>query len=239
MTTFIFHVGGADHDLYSLRNDTAQADNNIPLDRAIELAEQDPIWAQRGKAIQGYAQLENSLCSLFASIGNIQLPAASTIFYKIVNTGSRTSILEKLMRQKHGTQFNPFWNVFFRELKMIDSRRSEIAHWMAVANVALDLEHKLLVGVMLIPPTGSMTYNENSPNLKLNDLADFQTKCEAFSRLVNMFTLATNPAQQLDDDKRATWLDIFQQPLIYPLPEDHPLNKKTKEPDSPPQSSQA
>lgn len=239
MTTFIFHVGGTDPGLYSLRDDTAQADNNIKLDRAIELAEKDPIWAQRGKAIQGYAQLENSLCSLFALIGNIQLAAASTIFYKIVNTGSRTSILEKLMRQKHGTQFNLFWNAFFRELTIIDSRRSEIAHWMAVANVATDTENRLLVGVMLIPPTGSMIYNENSPNLTLNDLAEFQTKCEVFSRLVNMFTLTTNPAQQLDDDKRATWLDIFQQPLTYPLPEGHPLNKKPQEPDTPPRSSPA
>jgi hypothetical protein len=41
---------------------------------------------------------------------------ATTIFYKITNTGSRSKILERLLRRKFGTTYNLFWNSYFKEL---------------------------------------------------------------------------------------------------------------------------
>src|SRR3990167_130630 len=210
MSTFVFRIGGANPDLYSLTDNTQRTDNNIPLDAVIAMAEMDPIWAHRGKAIQGYAQLESALCFLMSSLGNIPLPTATTIFYKITSTGSRNSILEKLLHEKHGSKFNLFWNAYFKELRPIDLKRNEIVHWLAAANAALNVDNMLIVGVTLIP-TASVG-NADTTGITSTELIAFQTKCDEFARLAAMFVMATQPESGTAPDSMEPWLDIFQQP---------------------------
>ncbi len=239
MTTFIFLLGDTNAELYSSHEpNRSQTPNNIQMDDVIRLAESDPFWALRGKAIQGYAELENALSSLMAELSGMPRENASTVFYKITNTGSRTSILERLLNLKHGSRYNPFWNAYFKELRVLDARRSEIAHWIAAANTVLDDNNILHVGVSLIHP--DQTGKGPIPEQRLSKhLVEFQAKCEIFAHLANMFTFSVNPHESADPANISAWLEIFQQPLVYPLPKDHLLFGNQKAPDTPPGSSPA
>jgi hypothetical protein len=97
ISTFLINSPDSDH--YSMTDGIVRADKNIPLDDALKLAEQHPIWANRGKAIQSYAILEQALSGALAELGGMTRTTAVTIFYKITNTGSRSGILEKLLQK--------------------------------------------------------------------------------------------------------------------------------------------
>lgn len=233
-----FLLNSPDPKLYSLTDHVVRSDRNIPLDAALELAENDPIWINRGRAIQAYAILEQSLCQLLGELSGTDREAATTIFYRIVNTGSRTGILERLLHKRHGTKFNLFWNQYFRDLRQIDLRRNAIVHWLTAMNAALNTQDMMIVGLNLIPPS-STSGSAPSEYITSNDLIDFARKCSVYARLCNMFcTAALTTDQPLDEDTKRTWLDIFQQPLVYPLPDGHPLNSNSIT-NTPPQSSPA
>lgn len=91
-----------------------------------------PIWGNRAKAVQAYANLEQALCRLFALLCGIQLDAAGIIFFKITNTQARNDILDKLFRWRFKDEFNLFRNSLFKTLRPIDIRRNEIIHWNTV-----------------------------------------------------------------------------------------------------------
>jgi hypothetical protein len=235
ISTFLINIPNP--ALYSLTDRIVRPDRNIPLDAALQVAENDPIWANRGRAIQGYAILEQSLCRALAQLGDMKLETALTIFYRITNSRSRTSILERLLHKKHGTRFNLFWDIYFKQLGQIDLTRNEIAHWLSALNAALNDQNIMIVGVTLIHP-GSLGEQQPKQHLTSNDLIEFSTKCQVLARLCNMFYLVTSN-HQLEENTKKTWLEIFQQPLVYPLPADRPLNQMPATPDSPPQSSPA
>jgi hypothetical protein len=227
-----FLIGSPNAALYSLTDGIVRPDRNIPLEAALQVAEHDPIWANRGKAIQSYAILEQSLCHAFAQLADMKLETALVIFYKITNTGSRDSILERLLHKKHGTRFNLFWNVYFKELRKINTKRNELAHWLSALNAALNDQNIMLVGITLIHPS-SLVNQQPEKHLTSNDLIEFSSKCQIFARLCIMFCLVTSD-KTLDEDTKKTWLEIFQQPLVYPLPADHPLNQTPAKTDNPP-----
>lgn len=212
-------------------------DKNIQLQVALEMADQDPIWAHRGRAIQSYAILEQALSSALAEFGGMPRENATTIFYKITNTGSRSKILERLLRRKFGATYNLFWNAYFKELRQIDLRRNEIVHWLSAMNVALNTSDMMLMGVTLIAPD-SLGRQSPPQQLTSKDLIAFADKCEVFSRLCNMFLGVV--ANHITGDAAKPWLDIFQKPLVYPLPATHPLLAQTPPaPETPPQPSEA
>jgi hypothetical protein len=139
-------LGSTNPDHYSMTDGVVRSDKNIPLQVALDMAEQDPIWGHRGRAIQSYAILEQALSGALAEFGGMTRENATTIFYKITNTGSRSKILQKLLRRKFGTTYNLFWNVYFKELTRIDLRRSEIVHWLSAMNVALNTHNMIDYG---------------------------------------------------------------------------------------------
>ena len=235
ISTFLF--GSTDPKHYSMTDGIVREDKRTDLGDAIKLAENDPIWALRGKAIQSYAILEQALCSALAELTNMERDNAATIFYRINNADARTRILEKLIRKKHENRFNLFWNSYFKELRPINIRRNEIVHWLSAQNVALNTHGMMIVGVTLIHP-GSLGQKADAPlQLTSNDLIDFAIKCDIFARLCNMFLGVTS--DRLTGDAATPWLDIFQQPLVYPPPADHPIFRTGPTPDTPPQSSEA
>ena len=121
-----FLIGGTDPAHYSLTDGVVRSDKKIDFGDALKLGEQDAIWANRGKAIQSYAILEQALCSLLGDLSEMKRNTAATIFYKIASSDSRNKILEKLLHGKHGKKYNLFWNAYFKELRKIDIKRNEI-----------------------------------------------------------------------------------------------------------------
>jgi hypothetical protein len=232
-----FLIDSPDSSRYSLTDGIVRLDNNIPLDAALNLAEQDQIWINRGKAIQAYAILEQALCFALSSLAEIKYDVAATIFYKITNTGSRSGILERLLHKKHGPTFNLFWNAYFKDLRQIDLKRNAIVHWLTAQNAAFNTHQMMIVGLALIPPA-AISDGGPTEQIGLRGLIDFTRKCLIYSRLCHMFFMTTSTTHPVDESTRGTWLDIFQQPLVYPLPADHPLLAQTPPiPDTQPQSS--
>lgn len=222
-------IGAADAKLYQMM--TPAKPGTIDIGQAQPLVAQSPIWAARGKAIQAYATLEQSLCMLMSDLADMSRESALTIFFKITSYGSRNSIIEKLIKTKHDQKFNLFWNSYLKELHKIDVARNEIVHWLSVANLALDVNGNLLVGVNLAHP--SNMHPKTIEEYKTpSDLLLFADKCFTFSLLCNCFVMETSPPP--NHAPRGAWLQIFQQPLIYPLPADHLLFQRGPAPDSQP-----
>ena len=80
MATFLFLIGGEDKELYTMSDGVVRPRREMPLDEVIQWAEKDAIWANRGKAIQGYAQVESSLCSVMADLGGFPQETARNHF---------------------------------------------------------------------------------------------------------------------------------------------------------------
>jgi hypothetical protein len=234
VSTFLINSSNPMH--YSMTDGIVRSDRNIPLEEALKLAPQDPIWANRGKAIQSYAILEQSLCSLLADLSEMKHHTATTIFYKITNSDSRNKILEQLLHAKHGRKYNLFWNAYFKDLRKIDLKRNEIVHWLSAMNAGFNTQNMMIIGITLIHPA-SLGRNAPPTQILSSDLLEFIAKCDVFA-LCNMFITATSHKEMGDAAK--PWLDIFQRPLVYPLPAGHPLlNQTPAKPETPPQPSQA
>src|ERR1700754_3245319 len=187
MIVSTFLVGSEDPELYSM-TDGLDRGNNIDLGTVIEWSKNDPIWSSRGKAIQAYAQLESTLSRLLVSLTGMTWEAAVTMFYKITNTNARNAILEKLLQQKFGTKFNAFWNPLLKEIKQIDLKRNEIVHWLAAANVLINSNQQMLVGVVLIPPA-SLHTKDLTLRITSRNLHAFQLKCIEISAVVSSFAI--------------------------------------------------
>ena len=62
-------------------------------------AAKDEFYILRGKAIQAFAGLEQSLCLLFRYVTDTTPDVAGIIFFKIVNASTLHYILDKLLEK--------------------------------------------------------------------------------------------------------------------------------------------
>jgi hypothetical protein len=205
-------------------------ENNIDLGEAMQIAAQDQFWALRGHAAQSYSGLESSLCSLFAKVSDTTPEVAGIIFFKIASADSRNKIIEKLFRKKFGDKYNLFRNSLLNLLRPIDQKRNEIVHWNVVSNISgRDESGNYSVSVCLRPP--GFIYNVgNSEKIDSDDLLKFMEKCSFFTRLLNIFLITTGEHSPVPDADKTPWLEIFQQPIVYPPPAGHPLSLKQPAP---------
>jgi hypothetical protein len=201
---------------------------NIDLTKVIELASKDELWATRGKAIQAYANLEQALARLVAVLAGTTPEAAATILFRISSSDSRNKILEKLFRQKFGDQFNRFRNTLFDQIRPIDIERNEIVHWNAVCKAGATKDEQETADVYLMPPTFSYSAGD-PPKKHKSDILKFDTKCDFYARLINMFCTFHSPPEGVPDADKQTWRDIFSQPIEYPPPSTHPLCRTSGE----------
>jgi hypothetical protein len=209
----------------------------IDLGEASRKSAEDDFWAIRGKAIQAYANLEQSLAQLFAGLSDMKIDVAQIIFFKITSADSRNKILEKLFKKKFGDDLNLFCNSLFDQLRPMDIERNEIVHWNVINQVGLDETGMISLPVLMPPAFWSADSNTRIKH-KI-DLLVFTARCSFYSRLINMFNLTTGlipTVVSITDDMKRPWLDIFSQPIVYPPPATHPLFPTGPEPDSPFQS---
>src|SRR5690242_13362940 len=100
-------------------------------------------------------------------------------------------------------------------------KRNEIVHWLRAMHLALNTQNMMIVGVTLIHPSSLGDKLPPQNYITSNHLLDFATKCHVFVRLCTMFTILS--AGRLTGDEAKPRLDMFQQSLVYPLPEGHPV----------------
>jgi hypothetical protein len=211
----------------------------ISVEEVLRKSATDDIWAIRGKAIQAYASLEQSLALLLATLAETKVEIAQIIFFRIASADARNKILERLFKIKFSDQYPEFRNSFFKQLRPIDLERNEIVHWNIVNHITTDDSGHSQSSVLLVPPT-YLSQDGLNPSKDADRLLEFSQKCDFYSRLIGMFTMVTGPhGCRMTNSARQPWLDIFAQPIVYPPPSTHPLSPISPEPDSPPQSSGA
>jgi hypothetical protein len=200
---------------------------NVDLGEAQKVLMTDPLWAARGKAIQAYAILEQSLASFLAFLSDTDLNVAAIVFFKISSTDSRNKILEKLFRLKFQARYNLFRNTLFEQLRPIDRERNGIVHWNTVADVGHDGENAT-ASLHLRPPAALRTVDSESKTTA--QINEFSARCGFYARLINMFAMAEGPLQaHLTAVDLSSWREIFSQPITYPPPSDHPLSQTPPE----------
>lgn len=178
-----------------------------------------PFWAARGKAIQSYSNVEQSLCRVFSLVSDTNHDVAAIIFFKITSTAAQTSIIEKLLQKKYGTTYNLFWNSYFKLHKPLVNKRNEIVHWKAINVIGAD-ESGTKSKIELRPPP-FWGFDPTAPVITIDDLVKFDAACDALQRVANIFYAAVT-STMIDEDS-ATWVERFKQPLIYPIPSDDML----------------
>jgi hypothetical protein len=206
------------------------------LEDIVSKTRSDPLHLVRGHAIQSYAALEGSLRFLLGTIGEMKPSVATVIFFKITDPRARDGILEKLIKQRFGTQYVTFWNSYAKRLGTLSHIRNAIVHWNAAFCVD-DNGHE----VRLIPPVAMYDAGPDTPTMRTPDLVDFIKECDFLGRLGIMFNtfLDKEMSAHWTAEQLQTWTDIFQQPLVYPPPSTHPLFQTATAPESQPQSSPA
>lgn len=194
------------------------------------IAPDDPIWAARGKAIQAYALLEQSLMRAFVALTGMEPYVAGVVFFKNTSSQARTAIFEKLIRHRYGAKYNLFWNSLIKHLGQIDKKRNAIVHWNAVTRI------RFLTGeydIRLVPPN-FWAVTEDVEFIDCAGLNEFSTKCAVFANICNHFFLNDAGYATVEPNP---WPDIFRSPIVYPLPEDHPSHPSNLALDDPPPPS--
>lgn len=181
-------------------------------------------------AIEGYANVEQSLCSLFSSLLGSPIDRAAIVFFRITNTHSRNFIIESLLAKQHGSKYNPYWygdqkNGLINLIRQLDGKRNEIVHWHTQQNIHF-AEDSYSTSELLVPPN---VWAGSSASISTDDLLEYIAKADFVQRSINMFNLITiNLAPQIPVDVRDTWLQIFAQPVTYPPGNTHPLSSNYK-----------
>ena len=210
----------------------------INLAEVMRKASTDDFWSARGQAVQAYATLEQSMCSIFSELAGVTREIGGVIFFRISSADARNKIVEKLFRKQFGDQFNLFRNSLIADLRPIDQERNEIVHWNVYNDVRIE-KGTALFKLKLRPPATWGDEILTAPIKDTDDLVNFCKKCSFYSRLCNMLKLVLlSDIDMMSVAEKQPWLDIFAQPITYPPPEAHPLFPKPQEPAIQPEPSE-
>jgi hypothetical protein len=169
----------------------------------------------RADAIQAYSYFEGALCQLFSHLAGVTDQIGGIIFFKMVNARSRIATLERLKRLKYGSSRNLYFNSIMAATTPLDGERNKIVHWHEVVDAG-GYFGSPLVRVLLHAPNFWDSTPE-SPVLDIAAMVEFSNKCLTFSHATKALTADWAGRPWLSS------LDIFEQPVKHPFPEDHPL----------------
>lgn len=193
----------------------------MALGPAIDPRDRNALHIMRGAALDSYSAVEASLCRLFAHLLGTDDEAAGTVFYRINNARSRNTMIEKLLKQRHGAEFNLFWNSLERLLRTIAETRNSTVHWQTV----IEIGDTGVQGYLHPPNIAAGLRTDNV--IRLPELQEFRDKCSFISRSINIFktVLGGWPAEKLEPDTLQAYREICLQPITYPPPDNHPLSQ--------------
>ena len=185
----------------------------ISLQEAMEKAYDDDFWKFRGLAVQSYASLEQSLCSLFSLVSGTERSAAAIIFFKIASADSRNNIITQLVKQKFNSRFSVFWNSMVKHIGQIDKRRNAVVHWNTINWVTSNEKGETEIRLLLKP--GQSNVLDGGDEIDRDGLVHFIEDCDFTGRLLNVFVAVNSDASEFDD--APAWLAAFEnEKLTYP-----------------------
>jgi hypothetical protein len=184
----------------------------LPADARLKIA--------RAEAIDAYSSLEIALSRLFADVLGTKPDLAGIVLFRIGNARARNRMIELLIKRKYGAKFNLYWNFVFKFIGQLDQRRNEVVHWSVRITPHFARSGKLTSATAKLVPPNIWDHRRGEESLSERDLNDFARKCDFAEAAVWSFVMFSVTRNR---ERRATWRDIFQQPLAYPPPENHPI----------------
>ncbi|HZE52592.1 MAG TPA: hypothetical protein VE111_04865 [Bradyrhizobium sp.] len=176
----------------------------------------------RAEAIDAYGGLEISLSRIFADLLGTKPDLAGIVLFRIGNSRARNKMIELLIKRKYGAKFNLYWNSVFKLIGQLDNRRNEIVHWNMSVRPNFGRSGKLTSATAKLFPPNIWDRRRGKQSLNERDLFDFVLRCEFAEAAVWSF-LTFLVIHGGNAKLRAAWRGIFQQPLVYPPVDDHPI----------------
>jgi len=198
----------------------------INLDEVFSDPANEAFMVARAAAIQEYANLEQSLCDLFAYVSGTSPVVAGTIFFAMVNARSRVRVLEQLMKLKHGADYGTFFVSAMKLLPALDQDRNNIVHWHTSVAIHTDEQDELAGVAVTLSPPNFWAATDDTPEITLGALLRFCGQCRFVYETLNTFTAGLSGRVP----RESAWLDRHQQPLAYPPEFARPPNQKPKAP---------
>lgn len=188
----------------------------LPADARFKMA--------RADAIDAYSGLEIAFARLFAVVLGTKPDLAGVVLFRVGNSRARNNMIEQLIKRKYGSKHNSYWNSVFKLVGQLDHTRNEIVHWTINVLPNFNRSGKLTSATVLLVPPNIWDRRRGKQKLTERDLKAFALKCEFAEAAVWSFVMfALAPRNR---KRRAVWLNIFQQPLVYPPPEAHPIRER-------------
>jgi hypothetical protein len=113
------------------------SDIEINPDDPTGQASANELKLARAAAIEAYAQLEQSMCMLFSQLLRTSIDLAAVVFYTIVSTHQRNTVLEGLFKKTGSAAYSDYFKNWLKEVRSIDQRRHEIVHWHMAGNTQI------------------------------------------------------------------------------------------------------
>jgi len=187
----------------------------------------------RAHAVEQYASVEVELAQLCAHLMGVTPDVSGVMFYRMNNARSRLSVIEKLLKKRHSTKYNLFWNSLHKQLNPIDEFRNRVVHSSVKKTVCSYPGTNGIPWTSLMPPNWTDT-NEHTEEIFRDDLYRFILKCHFFMQLILWFRMSLEGVEKASTP---TWLQIFLEPVAYPPPSTHPLFRNWKALGTPPKPS--
>jgi hypothetical protein len=206
----------------------------------VVIARDTKLPIARAAAIDAHANFEQALFTLFASLLGAPRDRAGIVFFRIASAPTRNKILESLLKKTHGNKYKVYWNGcepkaqdgLFPLIRQLDHRRNELVHW----HIAMEIRagDGSAISREALEPPNFWNIADNRPKITVKDLENFVQKADFVTRSVAMFYALTSG--DLPGVVPGPWPEIFEQPILYPPPETHPLFRNYKGRETPPES---
>lgn len=181
--------------------------------------------------------IEQNLNSLFANLLQSTPQLAGIVFYRITNTSSRNAVIESLIEQRHGSKYEAYLNGIpntpnrkglFSLIRQLDQRRNEIVHWHTLHDVVMDAGKT--TSTLYLTKPNAWSFPTEVQKITVEDMQAFCEKATFTAKSIAHFDLTA--AGWITDETalRDAWIEICQQPCIYPPPDTHPLSPNYKAP---------
>ena len=172
-----------------------------------------------GDAIQTYAILEFKLFQLVERLLDVELDTAAAVFYTLRNSRDRNSIVKSLLKVEFGDEYSRFWNSLTKLMGQLDESRNQIVHGLLIVDEEAGNQNYILSR----PESYWVEEWPTGTSIDHDNITTFIEKARTVGELIQHFVFFVS-GMAGNAQLRARWEGVFAAAVIYPLPEDHPLN---------------
>jgi hypothetical protein len=205
-------------------------------------SEDNKFHALRAQAIEQYANVEQSLASLFSALLGTTPDKGGVVFFRITNASSRNKMITALLKKSQGDRYDAFWHGtkagdgLLLLIRHLDQARNEIVHWHMVHKI-YPREDGGITRMRALSPPNFWNMTAGTRSIDVGQLIAFIEKADFVHRALNIFHALITESNLSVWAAEIPWQQIFEQPIAYPPPDTHPLSRNYTALQNPPQAS--